>query len=544
MNLRFLFPFFISGLLALLTALFGGFLFEQDRRIEREELYLKNNLKLSGALYKERWQRQRDLLTREMESRPHRMDFSQSPLFALLTIKEDQTTEADFASLEMWPAGLRQKLSSTPENGAEEQREAPLREEKDTKREEPDVKAFLREIVEKVLSEKSGDSFLSQPFPHGEKGAFKFFRNFKPALVVFFQSLDNGGWRIAFFKEDRAFFTLKDFSSGRKGKEAFVLNREGRIVFHSSESKIFKSFSKKSFVWKSIEQFRKSPRQTALKEKGQKIYYFQKVGGLYLVVKSSLPPPPLFYFGDFSFISGFLCLLLFCLALTFFFVRIFSLSRAYHFLKLAFLSFSRTGTFPPSPSSKNSLLYFYGNRRDFLSDRFQEEERRASPSDLNFRDLVLREAEKLRDRFPGLCIEEKFDFDVKVFGFEKFARALIQELLSNAAEAMGGLKEPRIDLSLKKQGEELVFCVKDYGTGVPDKDYKKMLRMYYSTKSQTGAGLNVVQTIVQSNGGRLEFSSPDRGGLRVCVFLPLKCFLQNHSASLEGGPGVKDGKGE
>ena len=124
-------------------------------------------------------------------------------------------------------------------------------------------------------------------------------------------------------------------------------------------------------------------------------------------------------------------------------------------------------------------------------------------------------------------MDKKCSDNTKVFGFERFLRTILHELLLNGVEAMGSLKELKLDVSLQKEQSNLIFCVRDYGVGVSDQNYNRLFEMYYSTKSQLGVGLNLVQSLVKANGGDLQFSSPKGGGLKVCVHLPLKSFLKN-----------------
>ena len=220
------------------------------------------------------------------------------------------------------------------------------------------------------------------------------------------------------------------------------------------------------------------------------------------------------------------------------------------FLKFAFLSFDKTGLFPPEAGGgKNPLLSFYGNRVNFLNRRMrqardktgqeigQSEEsgggrRRNQPhTSLNFLQILQEELDKLKLKTPNLAVREIYKFDARVFGFEKFCRIIIKELLSNGIEAMGGLKKPCLDLyvqkDIQKKGEVLLFSVRDYGKGLSQKSKEKITTLYYSTKSQTGTGLNLVQSILKANGGEINFESLTPLGLKVQVRLPLKCFLQN-----------------
>ena len=371
----------------------------------------------------------------------------------------------------------------------------------------------------------------------------------KQPFILFIAPLDKNKQWLAFLKKDKKFFKLPNFASkSKKAKniEIFAVNSQGRIVFHNKNSKMFKLLSKKSSIWKSLQKLSKeqSSRGSYIKwrkKTGYKeMYYFQKwdEGDMFLVTKMNWSPPPFvlsFLFSKDSYFIGWIIgFVIFCLFFIFFCFRLVSLVSAYQFLKRAFLYFGKTGCFPSVDTLRNPLLYFYDNRRLFFDktkNEKQDNEETKSRS-LNFQEIVRQELEKLKSKFPRLIVRKEFDFDVKVFGFERFLRALVHELLWNALEAMGGLKEPKLDIFVKGEGDCLIFSVRDYGTGIHNKDYKKLFRMYYSTKSQLGVGLNLVQSIVQSNEGEIELSSPKDGGLKVCIRLPLKCFLKNHGSAI------------
>ncbi|MCY4321026.1 MAG: ATP-binding protein, partial [Bdellovibrionaceae bacterium] len=179
---------------------------------------------------------------------------------------------------------------------------------------------------------------------------------------------------------------------------------------------------------------------------------------------------------------------------------------------------------PLPPNSKNFLLYFYNNRISFLNKN-EENKLEEKTENKSFQSLIKNEVEKLKSSYPNMEVTENFHTNVKIFSGDKRFRNVIHELLLNALEAMGTQEKQKIDITLTEKKNELIFCVRDYG--VEDFDIKKAFQMYHSTKSQVGVGLNVVQSLVTANGGRLELKSiKGEKGTQATIYLPLKCFLK------------------
>ena len=217
-----------------------------------------------------------------------------------------------------------------------------------------------------------------------------------------------------------------------------------------------------------------------------------------------------------------LTFVLFCLSLFAFWLNLSSLISAYAFLKSAVISFSNNRLFPLS-QSKNPLLYFYNNRSAILNKKEPLAEEQDKPEDTTFQGLIKSEINQLKSRYPNLVVTEDFHSNVKIFGIKKFLKTVIHELLLNALESMGAKEKQQILITLKEENNNMVFSIRDYGSGLPDT--KKAFQMYYSTKSQLGVGLNLVQSIVSANGGKAELTSLKEGGAKATVSLPLKVFL-------------------
>jgi signal transduction histidine kinase len=103
----------------------------------------------------------------------------------------------------------------------------------------------------------------------------------------------------------------------------------------------------------------------------------------------------------------------------------------------------------------------------------------------------------------------------------------VSEILSNLvvnaleATARGG----HVTVSAFLHGDGFLFCVEDDGSGIAESAREKILRPFFTTKTQgTGLGLAIVERRVAEFGGKLDWESPVRGGrgTRFSVTLPLR----------------------
>jgi two-component system nitrogen regulation sensor histidine kinase NtrY len=98
---------------------------------------------------------------------------------------------------------------------------------------------------------------------------------------------------------------------------------------------------------------------------------------------------------------------------------------------------------------------------------------------------------------------------------------VIVNLLKNAIDAARSVDEPRIAVSVTRDGDALVLAVDDNGAGVPERDRARIFEPYVTGKPQgTGLGLSIVRRIVHDHGGSVEVTTSALGGARFVVRLP------------------------
>lgn len=531
MGLRFWLSFLISTFLCLLMVFVMGGLLVKNHDITSQRYFLKRNIKLESLLYLDQLHKQFDFWRKEKEQ-IIKEDFisSDSPFFALILFSSSQEetvyiTEDTFPLQNQKGEKAPPKGKALPQSDLKKTAFADYSDEAKTEKRDILIQ-FSKEIRDKGLPE----GFLLKSVKIKEME--------QPLVLI--RVLEKGKEWIGFFKFHSEFFQFSlDFLNVKNNskKEFFVINPQGQVFFHSRESMIFKKISKKSRLWESLSLLLKQKTDKGKyiklhKKRGkEEIYYLQHwgKGGMLLIAKTGFFLP---FFVD-SLMVWVVCLAIFLLFFLLLSVKFFSLVSAYRFLKYAFLSFGKTKVLPSASSSNNSLLYFYTNRQLFFNQKYKEEDvfQQKETQNLTFQNIVNREIQKIQSEVANLYVNKKYVYDTKIFGFERFLRTIVHELLLNAVESMGSLRKLRLDLSLKKEGENIVFCVRDYGVGVRDQNYTQLFEMYYSTKSQLGVGLNLVQSLITANDGDIQLSSPEGGGLKVCISLPLKSFLKSYSTN-------------
>jgi signal transduction histidine kinase len=106
-------------------------------------------------------------------------------------------------------------------------------------------------------------------------------------------------------------------------------------------------------------------------------------------------------------------------------------------------------------------------------------------------------------------------------------KVAIDNLISNSIKYTtdGGY----VEIHLEKDGDKIVFCVKDNGIGIPEKQqgmvFDKFFRSDNSAKYKiegTGLGLYIVKNFIDQSGGKIWFKSIENVGSSFCFSLPIK----------------------
>jgi PAS domain S-box-containing protein len=98
-------------------------------------------------------------------------------------------------------------------------------------------------------------------------------------------------------------------------------------------------------------------------------------------------------------------------------------------------------------------------------------------------------------------------------------RVMFQNLIINAAQAMGGRGAIHVDLACAPSTCEI--AIRDHGPGMPPDVLAKAFDAFFTTKHRgTGLGLAIARRVVEAHGGRIDIDSRPGNGTTVSVTLP------------------------
>ncbi len=127
----------------------------------------------------------------------------------------------------------------------------------------------------------------------------------------------------------------------------------------------------------------------------------------------------------------------------------------------------------------------------------------------------------------NLKLEKHYDSDIEEFVTDaKLLRMIVTNLYNNAVKY--SRNDGEIEVSYLREGEDLVFSVRDSGIGIPVADqsriFSKVFRASNAMKEVpdgTGLGLYIVKKAVQVLRGRVTFKSTENVGTTFTVVIPI-----------------------
>ncbi|MES2443521.1 MAG: HAMP domain-containing sensor histidine kinase [Pseudomonadota bacterium] len=99
---------------------------------------------------------------------------------------------------------------------------------------------------------------------------------------------------------------------------------------------------------------------------------------------------------------------------------------------------------------------------------------------------------------------------------------VLNNLLTNAVQALEGCAVRRVTISAEPQGRMVAVRIADTGHGLPDAVFARLFEPFYTSKAAgTGLGLALSRTIVEAHGGQLWAERGDAGGAVFGLTLPV-----------------------
>jgi len=140
-------------------------------------------------------------------------------------------------------------------------------------------------------------------------------------------------------------------------------------------------------------------------------------------------------------------------------------------------------------------------------------------------------------------LEEHYDEKIPILNLDpKLTGIVIDNLLSNAIKYTP--EKGHIDISIRKETDNIQISVKDTGYGIPadqqNKIFAKLFRadnILDKATDGTGLGLYITKAIIDYSGGKIWFESKENQGTTFYVSLPLVGMAKKAgSKTIEGAP--------
>ena len=148
--------------------------------------------------------------------------------------------------------------------------------------------------------------------------------------------------------------------------------------------------------------------------------------------------------------------------------------------------------------------------------RFQKNEETETA---NLNNVIIKIVEKYEDKKINVNLEENLTINMRLNSFKRCLMNLIDNGLSYGK---------KVEILTKKTLSNVIILVDDDGPGIPEKEYKNVMKPFYridksrgQNKAGVGLGLSIANDIIRSHGGNISLEKSPLNGLRVRVCLPL-----------------------
>lgn len=140
--------------------------------------------------------------------------------------------------------------------------------------------------------------------------------------------------------------------------------------------------------------------------------------------------------------------------------------------------------------------------------------------------------EKSMEHFMPYAVSKKLTFTYtpnekvsEVWIDKDKINSILQNLISNALKYTN--KNGRVEISILQENDNWGIRIQDTGIGIPEKEQKELFNLFFRAsnaahiKDSTGIGLNMVQKLVKSHKGFIQFESTENKGSTFTVFFPI-----------------------
>jgi two-component system, NtrC family, sensor kinase len=164
-------------------------------------------------------------------------------------------------------------------------------------------------------------------------------------------------------------------------------------------------------------------------------------------------------------------------------------------------------------SSIVNTLTDYSRKREHYSDA------------INFADCIRDAVVFTNHRLKNIKTELNIPSEkCLVIGSRQQLTQVVTNLITNASDAVEGLENPKVTISLNLKPDRIILSIQDNGPGVPLNVIEQIWTPFFTTKAPgvgTGLGLSICQSIIQNHKGKLSVKNSSNSG--ACFDLELPC---------------------
>jgi signal transduction histidine kinase len=146
------------------------------------------------------------------------------------------------------------------------------------------------------------------------------------------------------------------------------------------------------------------------------------------------------------------------------------------------------------------------------------------PRELSIARSVEDTVDLLRHHLRHVQIEKQIDPDLRITGFPGQIDQVFMNLITNAAQAVGGREQGgTVRIAAVARDADVEITVSDDGPGIPPDIMARIFDPFFTTKDVgegSGLGLSIVHGIVDRHGGRIEVESRVGAGTTFRITLP------------------------
>ena len=103
---------------------------------------------------------------------------------------------------------------------------------------------------------------------------------------------------------------------------------------------------------------------------------------------------------------------------------------------------------------------------------------------------------------------------------------MLLNLINNAFYAVKQVEQPKVRVSTKQEGSNIIITISDNGSGIPEEIKEKIFQPFFTTKvtgDGTGLGLSLsFDIITKGHGGELKVNSTLNEGSEFIIKLPIE----------------------